>query len=126
MKKLIVCMFAFVLSACISLSFDPMEYDRYVTLKEQSDQLIPFCADQPYISNQISRMKIAMDHQYIYEQYRGNVRPNVIGASIELKNMIDEMNDRYSKETPSIGYCQEKLRNISLGATVMMRELGRL
>ena len=43
-----------------------------------------------------------------------------------LKDIVDGLYTRYQKETPSRGYCQEKLKNVSLGSSTVIRALGRL
>lgn len=128
MKKMsIVIVLMMMLSACFSLQFDSLEYDRYVSIKEIADNTISYCEkDGTYVRNQVSLLKATMDHQFLYSINR-EARPYVAEAAQNLKGIVDGLYVRYQKDTiPSVGYCQEKLKNVSLGATTVVRTLGRL
>lgn len=124
MKKLSIILTALLLSACVNLSFDSFEYDQYIRIEEIADSAMLLCGT-PEVNKEITSLKKLMDHQYIYATNR-EARPQVAEATRNLKSIVDSLYARYQKETPSKGYCQEKLRNVSLGSSTVIRALGRL
>lgn len=124
MKKISILMLIISLSACYNLNFDALEYDRYVTIKQQTDNLILLCGTDS-IPLKINDLKQSMDHQYLYSYNRQN-RPQIATAANELKAMVDGLQLRYQIGTPSKVYCQEKLEDISIGTTAVIHELGRM
>lgn len=126
MKKIIILSVLVLMTACYNIQFDSLEYDRYITIKEIADNAIQQCGT-PVVIYDISNIKTSMDHQYLYSVNR-EARPQVASAAASLKELVDGLYNRYasSSEPPSIAYCQEKFKNISLGATTVVRTLGRL
>ncbi len=124
MKKISILMLILSLSACYNLNFDSLEYDRYVTIKQQTDNIISLCGTDS-ITPKINDLKQSMDHQYLYSSNRQS-RPQIATVANELKAMIDGLYTRYQSGTPSKVYCQEKLTNISTGTTAVLHELGRM
>jgi len=124
MKKIFIITSIILLSACVNLQFDSMEYDHYVSIAEMADSAVLLCGS-PQVIPEVNRIKEYMDHQYLYSSNRES-RPQVSDASKNLKGIIDGLYARYQTGTPSKGYCQEKLRNVSLGSITIVRALGRL
>lgn len=128
MKKIsIVILFVMMLPACVSFRFDSLEYDRYISIKELADNTAKNCEkDGIYVRSQVAVLKATMDHQFLYSVNR-EARPYVADAAQNLKGIVDGLYARYQQDTtPSVGYCQEKLKNVSIGATTIVRVLGRL
>lgn len=125
MKKILILSAAVLLTACASLQFDALEYDRYITVQEIAQQAQSNCSDTYTIQGQVDELKIAMDHQFSYAQYR-EAKPQVAEAAKSLKEMIDALHKRYHSDIPTVGYCEEKLKNITLGAQTVARTLGRM
>jgi hypothetical protein len=123
MNKSII-IIALLLSACVNLQFDSLEYDRYISIKQLSDQGGLLCGD-PAVLGIIPQLSQEVNHQYIYAANR-EARPQVNEAVTNLKLIVDKLYDRYKKETPSKTYCREKFKNISLGVDTIIRQLGRL
>ena len=122
--KSILIMLILCLPACVSLQFDSLEYDRYITIKEIADTSIQSC-NEPTINDRVKELKLLMDHQYLYS-FNREARPQVAEAATNLKDIVDKLYNRYKQGQPSVAYCQEKLNNVSLGATTVVRVLGRL
>lgn len=121
MKKLAI-MLVLLLPACTNVAFDSLEYDRYITLKEITDNTAQLCGNSS-ITLTISTLKKSMDHQYLYSSNRVG-RPQVADASKNLKELVDGLYTRYQSGIPSIGYCQEKLKNVSTGTDTIIKVLG--
>jgi hypothetical protein len=122
MKKKLVIVLTILLSACTNVAFDSLEYDRYITIKEVADHTTTLCGDTN-INIVIGSLKTSMDHQYVYSSYRTG-RPQIADASKNLKDLVDGLYTRYQSGIPSIGYCQEKLKNVSTGTTLIIKVLG--
>lgn len=125
MKKILIISVAVLLTACASLQFDALEYDRYITVQEIATQAQQNCADTYMVQGQVDELKSAMDHQFSYAQYRES-KPQVAEAAKSLKEMVDALHKRYHTDVPTVGYCEEKLKNITLGAQTVARTLGRM
>lgn len=109
------------LTGCFNLSFDALEYDRFIQIKEQSELAKTKCAN---INSKtfIADLKKLIDHQEFYTSNRQE-RENIKQSTATLKLMVDSL---YSKETYSQAYCEEKLDNISKGSLMMIQALGNL
>ena len=125
MNKILLISTAVLLTACASLQFDALEYDRYITVQELATNAQTNCSDTFTVQGQVDDLKTAMDHQFSYAQYRES-KPQVAEAAKNLKEMIDALHKRYHSDIPTVGYCEEKLKNITLGAQTVARTLGRM
>lgn len=123
MKKMLILLVILVLPACYNISFDSLEYDRYITIKELADHAATNCADDIALF-QISSLKQTMDHQYLYSSNRAG-RPRVASATRSLKEIVDGLYESYQQGTPSVLFCQQKTANISSGADIIIKELGK-
>lgn len=124
MKKILI-ISSILLTACVNLQFDSLEYDHYINIKEIADSASILCGN-PAIQKDIDLLKQVTDHQYVYSTNR-EARPQVADAAKNLKEIVDTLYARYQQpQVPSKGYCQEKLKNVSLGAITVVRALGRL
>lgn len=123
MKKIITLVLISTLSACYNITFDALEYDRYIFLKQAADTGYAQCGTDNVIPT-IAKLKQDMDHQFLYSAGRIS-RPQVAVASKNLKSVIDRLYDQYQGNTPSVVYCQEKFKNISAGADNLIKELGK-
>ena len=112
------------LVSCATLTFDPVEYDRYTTLKMTADAAVIECGtDKIYDSVNVLGNLIA--HEYVATSNRTG-RGQITAATTEMANLISSLQQRYRDGPPSIGYCQEKLKNISAGATTILQTLGKM
>lgn len=123
MKKIVI-MLVFLLSACTNINFDALEYDRYITIKENADNSILLCSS-PDLLISISDLKKEMDHQYLYSVNRV-YRPQVYSAAKNLKALVDGMYFRTKQGNPSVTYCEDKLHHVSGSADTMIKVLGRM
>jgi hypothetical protein len=124
--KIQLILISLLLTACASFNFDSTEFNSFITVKEIADNSIKLCGS-PAIIPKVQELQRVMDHQFLYSSYREARPDGFIMAATNLKSMIDIMNIRYSgKSVPSVGYCEEKLKDISLGASTIARVVGRL
>lgn len=125
MNKIIGLMFIF-LTGCVNLSFDALEFDRYLTISETSTLANKSCGTVEFISH-LNKLKSNVDHQVSYSNNRSNGRPQISTAATELKSMVDELYNKYQSNTePSLEYCKQKTTNIGIGSTILVKELGQL
>ena len=124
MKNTIAVLIMVGLVGCASLTFDPVEYDRYVTLKMTADAAIPECGTDK-INNSVTQLSDLIAHQYISTLNRSG-RGAITDATTEMASLISNLQIRYKEGTPSTGYCQEKLKNISSGASTILHTLGNM
>jgi hypothetical protein len=115
-----------LLTSCAKLNFDGNEFNSYLTIKEISENSIRLCGT-PAVKTQVQDLQRIMNRQLLYITYREVRATPFIHSAREMKTVIDRLAARYnSKGEPSTAYCQEKLKNVALGATQLARELGRL
>lgn len=124
MNKTIILLAALTLSGCVSLQFDSLEYDRYISIKETADNAILLCGDSAVL-HEVKLLKQSTDHQFLYSSNRSS-RPQVATAATNLKTIVDGLYNRYQNGTPTESYCREKLKNVSIGASTVVSTLGRL
>lgn len=122
MKKIIGILF---LTGCSSLVFDPIEFDRYVGLTLESENLIKECSNPNRIRGKISNLEQTASKIQKYASLRGN-REEIRTSVDMLYSLVSEMNTRYSDGTPSEVYCKEKLSIISKTSETISKTLGRL
>lgn len=115
-----------MLVGCINLTFDALEFDRYLTIREIAVKANTAC-DTPDFPLYLGMLKSEVDHQVTYSNYRSGGRPNISSAATELKTIVDGLYDKYkATEEPSAEYCRQKTNNISTGAEIIVKELGKL
>jgi hypothetical protein len=124
MKRKIAIILLLSLAGCVTLTFDPVEYDRYITLKMVADAAVPECGTDK-INTSIDELSALIFHQYVSTSNRSG-REQITAATTEMASLIASLQLRYKQGTPSIGYCQEKLKNISTGATSIVQTLGKM
>lgn len=115
-----------LLTSCATLNFDGNEFNSYITIKEISESSIGLCGT-PAVKTQVQDLRRIMNHQLLYITYREGSDTLFAHSASALNVVIAGLADRYDgKITPSTVYCEEKLKNIALGATQLARILGRL
>lgn len=113
------------LSGCISLQFDNLEYDRFVTIKELAVVGTTECG-KPEVRLYIDKMTEIISHQNLYASNR-TTRNDIRISTQELSEIIFGMSNRYSTSgVPSVTYCKQKFDNISIGTSTIMSTLGKL
>jgi uncharacterized lipoprotein YajG len=124
MKKIFILVSTLLLTACVNLSYDALEYDRYLSIYEKANNVVSLCGT-PAMQQEVSTLKQEMDHQFLYTMYRPS-RSHITTAADNLKEIVDGMYIKYQQPiTPSKVYCEEKLRNISDGVTPIITTLGK-
>lgn len=124
MKKIGICIVAMSLAGCLNLSFDNLEYDRYVTMKLTAQHGAVYCG-KPEAKLFAQQLKELSNHQKEYADNRGG-RATVKTAASALNQLVDELNAKYETETPSDAYCKQKFTDIKDGATDVVFALGKL
>ena len=114
-----------LLTGCSSLTaFDSTEYDRYITIKMTADAAIPECGSAE-VKKSIDELGALISHQFVYASYRES-RTQIGVATTEIAGLIANLQAKYKTGEPSVGYCQEKLKNISMGTTTILQTLGNM
>jgi PBP1b-binding outer membrane lipoprotein LpoB len=122
MKKILI--MALLLTGCARLSFDGVEYDRFISINENATQLSASCG-KTNIQSDLVLLQKEVNHLNHYEQLRAS-RKDISLVSNELNSMVNELVARYEKTTPSTTYCIEKLKNITDGSNTILSALGAL
>ena len=122
MKYLYLLSLLFITS-CATISFDALEYDRFISIQEKAISMKQLCGT-PDIQLAITQLKQDMDHQYTYEMYRA-IKPIIADASKNLKDIIDNFYLTSKDKPTSMIYCTQKLDNISIGSQLLIKELGK-
>lgn len=125
MKKLLI-FFALMLTSCVNLAFDPIEYDNFISIKQHIDKTIQHCTDYNIVKLDIDILSHKIEHQTIYSINRQG-REQIMDATKTLHEMVKQLSARYNtQDIPSQFYCMEKLANISIGTDILIKELGKL
>lgn len=124
LKKIIIGVMFVTLSACSSITFDAMQFDRYVSLNEKATVLQNYCNDPAYIKSQLPDFQNLALHMAAYAKYRVS-SPEVNKVTDSLSVMVIEFTARYQGgNVPSEAYCTEKLSNIAAGSNTVAATLG--
>lgn len=123
--KIFLIMTILLLSGCANFTFDPVEFNNMVTVKELTNSAYSECGT-PEVAKPIEQIKTLIDHQFIYSAYREARSTEFNIAIINLKEISDGLAMRYKTEIPSKVYCQEKIKLIGSGSSAITRILGRL
>lgn len=107
---------------CSNITFDGLQYDRYVSLVEDSARLKHSCG-APGFKRHLEELKSHTDHMKMYASLRSN-SPEVLATTDHLAGMVDELYTKYQTSDPSNAYCFEKLDMISAGAKTVAATLG--
>jgi excinuclease UvrABC ATPase subunit len=125
MKRLLL-LTLLVLSGCSSLAFDPVQFDRLVSVSERAEKMIGSCKKPDVIDAQTTVLLSDVSHMKSYANHRSK-SPEISNSINTLHSLILELSSRYTpKESPSVLYCQEKLENISKTAGAISDTIGRL
>lgn len=124
MRKILLIL-PILLSGCANFTFDPVEFNNMVTIKEVTNTAYTQCG-APEVKDSINDIKKLLDHQLLYSSYRESRSVEFNVAIINLKEIADGLYASYTTSTPSVGYCQEKIKLIGSGSSAITRILGRL
>lgn len=121
--------FCFLLSilctSCVDLRFDPMEYNNYISIKDQIVNVNASCGTSSIIPN-LDKLHTELEHQLDYSSHKKNHSEYTKSISI-INNMVIDMQNRYkTNKSVSIGYCKIKTNDILVGTNIIIREIGNL
>jgi hypothetical protein len=106
------------------LTFDPIEFDRVLTIRDVAQVGIDHCGD-PSVITFITNLTDVSRRQAEYSKYR-SARPEVAAASARLNAIIEGLGRRYrSRDEPSAVYCRQKFENVINGTHMMLDALGK-
>jgi len=112
-------------TGCSRITFDGLQYDRFVTIYEVASDLQTKCADPSAIRKDTQSIKQYVQHMATYAEFRSN-SPEIQRSSKALLDMVREFSDKYTEGStpPSVPYCTEKMNNIASGAKLIASTLG--
>lgn len=116
---------ALVSEGCSRITFDGLQYDRFVTIYEVASDLQTKCSDPSAIRKDTQSIKNYVKHMATYAEFRSN-SPEIQRSSKALLEMVQEFSDKYvdGATPPSVPYCTEKMNNIASGAKLIASTLG--
>lgn len=123
MKK-ILCMIMFLaLSSCSVITYDSLQYDRFITLQEKLEQLKLNCGKFEAVAK-VKELKGYVDHMDRYAAHRIGA-PEVASATASINLMVLELASQYdANNSPTSAYCQVKVDNINAGVSTIISALG--
>lgn len=112
-------------AGCSRITFDGLQYDRFVTIYEVATDLQTKCSDPIAIRKDTQSIKNYVKHMATYAEFRSN-SPEIQRSSKALLDMVQEFSDKYvdGVTPPSVPYCTEKMNNIASGAKLIAATLG--
>lgn len=126
MKTVLVTLVIF-LTGCASLAFDPVEYDRFVTIATTAELGKSVCStplNVPQITNHLAVLaKLAVNNA----KYRNKKAEEKMAT--EIFDMAIELQSKYGKNenfafVASKTYCETKMTNISDAAVIAAKATG--
>lgn len=115
------------LSGCAGLTnsrFDAIEYSRYVDISTSARLAIKQCSDAA--SSAVNSRALAVQTDYAIGYSASKVQnKRITAAGEELQSLTQELVARYNTQTPSVGYCQLKLGQVSLAAETIATSIGK-
>ena len=125
LNKILILTTSILLTACVSLEFDNLEYDRFVTMKQLAQVGTSECGT-PGVKLYVDKLTEDIAHQNLYAANRTS-RNDIRISTQEVAGMISGLSKRYSEPTaPSVTYCKQKFDNISIGISTILSTLGKL
>lgn len=123
-KFLLALAFAALASGC-AVTFDGLEFDRYVTLHEHAVKLRGECGS-PYFAADLASFKKQVDHIQNYNNYRRSAG-DMAKATNEVASMTNGLyNQIQNGNEPSVSYCQVKVDNLIDATNLISTTLGGL
>jgi hypothetical protein len=124
MCRILPLLFLF-LTSCVNLTFDPVQFERMINIKEQATLVKSKCG-QLEVAQTVHMLDEIMNHERVYVSYRKG-SPQHYQSIYLISDMISELHVRYeSKQLPSADYCNLKLDNIITGLDIILTEEGKL
>lgn len=124
MKKIILISIFLAGCSALPVAFDSTEYDMFATLNVIATETKPHCSVPTQVRDAIGTMSFLSSKLVIYTKHKANnVDAAVLAA--ETNSMIKEIQMRYNNETPSVGYCKEKLDNVAEATERALMAIGR-
>lgn len=86
MKKLFLILSAALIVGCstISLSYDPVEYDRMVEISMTSEDVLKSCGDKVALEKSVKRLDMQITHMYKHSKF--------IHHNTELHEIVSRLN----------------------------------
>lgn len=114
-----------LLTGCVNIQFDNVEYNRLIEISVLSNDTISACGT-PLAEPAVHRIHDLTKRQRAYASWRIH-RADVAAASVELDKLAETIDLKYSStEPPSRMYCVEKMKNIKMAADRMGEIMGDL
>jgi len=111
-----------ILTGCASISYDPIEYDRYITIATTAQLGKRLCKDQTQVTPIVNHIYVMA---VLSKNHAENKKLNLESKlASELYEMVKPMKDRYDTATASEAYCVEKLSNIEQGSKRAAQAVG--
>jgi hypothetical protein len=114
-----------LLVGCANVTFDPNQYDSFITIKETADDAVVNCDKPKVIQQSLADIQTKLKHQLIYAKYRAYMT-QMESSIASLLEIVDGAKKQYDSSEPSIAYCTAKMNNISAGATTIFATIGRM
>jgi hypothetical protein len=122
-----VALLALALTGCANLTnnqFDDTEYSRYVDVATHSRLLQAKCDNLPNGAVDPALLHREAIYAVAYSSLKAQ-NQRVTAAGAELRSLTKELSDRYMVTTPSVGYCQLKLGQITVAAEAIATSIGK-
>lgn len=114
-----------LLAGCANVTFDPNQYDSFITIKETADVAASNCNNPKLVQQSLVDLQNKLKHQLIYAKYRAYMT-QMESSIASLLEIVDGAKKQYDSSEPSIAYCTAKMDNISAGATTIFATIGRM
>lgn len=115
-----------LLYGCVSVAFDNVEYDHYLSVAEAADSAQAQCGHSREPKLWLDPLSARVRHISAYSIGRESTRPDIAAAARELSDLNRELTTAYIRTTPSPAYCRIKLGLIATSARLIAAQLGRL
>lgn len=107
MKKLLIIVSILFLSACsiMSIDYDPVEYDKIVTLTVIAEDISNSCNDKNRLLFNLNLMSLNLRYVEKYTQYHNN-NEELNTIVTKLKGSVNKFKDEINTKPINLDYCK--------------------
>lgn len=107
MKKFLIILSFLILSGCsmMSINYDPVEYDRVVSLTLIAEDVAQSCGDRNKLSYQLNNMSINLRYLEKYSKHHTN-NSELYSIVAKLQESVNKFKAEVNKKDINLDYCK--------------------
>lgn len=123
MVKIICAILVAGLVGCATITFDPVEYDQWISVSYMANQAIRLC-DQPEAGVGVKVLLMQVEYAKMYSSSK-NHNNRIAKAASVIEELSNALGTRYETVVPSAAYCKLKITEIETAARMVAETLSK-